>query len=71
MHQPELLILDEPSSGLDPLVQKTFLSMVREAKSAGRTVFMSSHVLSEVEQSADRFSIIRDGRMIAVEGVSG
>jgi len=67
MHEPELLILDEPSSGLDPIVQRTFLSMVREAKEAGQTVFMSSHVLSEVEQSADRVGIIRDGRMIAVE----
>jgi ABC-2 type transport system ATP-binding protein len=68
MHEPELLILDEPSSGLDPLVQQTFLDMVREARTAGQTVFMSSHVLSEVEQSADRVGIIRNGRMIAVEG---
>jgi len=48
MHQPELLILDEPTSGLDPLLQQTFLEMAREAKAAGQTVFMSSHVLSEV-----------------------
>jgi len=68
MHEPELLILDEPSSGLDPLVQQTFLDMVREARAAGQTVFMSSHVLSEVEHSADRVGIVRDGRMIAVEG---
>ena len=68
MHEPELLILDEPSSGLDPLVQHTFIELVREAKAAGQTVFMSSHVLSEVEQSADRVGIVRDGRMIAVEG---
>jgi ABC-2 type transport system ATP-binding protein len=67
MHQPELLILDEPTSGLDPLVQQTFLALVAEAKAAGQTVFMSSHVLSEVEHSADRVGIVRDGRMVAVE----
>jgi len=69
MHQPELLILDEPTTGLDPLLQQTFLSMAREAKAAGQTVFMSSHVLSEVQSSADRVGIIRDGRMVAVESV--
>ncbi len=69
MHEPELLILDEPTSGLDPLLQQTFLELVREAKGGGQTVLMSSHVLSEVQQSADRVGIIRDGRMVAVEAV--
>jgi ABC-2 type transport system ATP-binding protein len=68
MHQPELLILDEPTSGLDPLVQQTFLGLVREAKDQGQTIFMSSHVLSEVQHSADRVGIVRDGRLVAVEG---
>ncbi|HSM38555.1 MAG TPA: ABC transporter ATP-binding protein [Candidatus Limnocylindrales bacterium] len=69
MHEPELLILDEPTAGLDPLLQQTFLEMAREARAAGQTVFMSSHVLSEVQQSADRVGIIRDGLMVAVEAV--
>lgn len=69
MHEPELLILDEPTSGLDPMLQQTFVALVREAKVSGQTVFMSSHVLSEVQQTADRVGIIRDGRMVAVEAV--
>jgi len=69
MHEPELLILDEPTTGLDPLVQQRFLAMVAEAKAAGQTVFMSSHVLSEVQQSADRVGIVRAGRLVAVEEV--
>ncbi|MGW6462056.1 ABC transporter ATP-binding protein [Streptomyces sp. NPDC055078] len=69
MHDPELLILDEPTSGLDPLMQQEFLDMVREARAAGTTVFMSSHILAEVQQVADRAGIIRDGRIVAVERV--
>ncbi|HKT01553.1 MAG TPA: ABC transporter ATP-binding protein [Rugosimonospora sp.] len=69
MHEPELLVLDEPTSGLDPLLQQTFVAMVREAREAGRTVFMSSHVMSEVQHTADRVGIVRDGRMVAVERV--
>jgi ABC-2 type transport system ATP-binding protein len=69
MHEPELLILDEPTSGLDPIIQQRFLELVAEARSAGQTVFMSSHVLSEVQQSADRVGIIRDGKLVAVEAV--
>jgi beta-exotoxin I transport system ATP-binding protein len=69
MHRPELLILDEPTAGLDPLIQDRFLGLVAEARAAGQTVFMSSHVLSEVQQSADRVGIVRDGRMVTVESV--
>ncbi len=69
MHEPALLVLDEPTSGLDPLMQQEFLAMVRDARGAGQTVFMSSHVLAEVQQTADRVAIIRDGRMAAVERV--
>lgn len=71
MHQPELLVLDEPTSGLDPLVQQEFHAMLREARHRGQTVFLSSHVLSEVQQTADKVAILRDGRIIAVEPVSG
>lgn len=67
MHRPKLLILDEPTSGLDPLVQQEFLRMVREAQQAGSSVFLSSHVLAEVEGLADRVGIIRDGELVAID----
>ncbi len=70
MHQPELLILDEPTQGLDPLVQQEFYRMIAEARAAGRTVFLSSHVLPEVEKTCDRVGIIREGRLVAVEEVA-
>jgi ABC-2 type transport system ATP-binding protein len=69
MHTPELLILDEPTSGLDPLVRREFVNLVKEANAAGQTVFMSSHVMSEVQQTAHRVGIIRSGRLVAVEQV--
>ncbi len=68
-HNPELLILDEPTSGLDPLMQEAFQDLVREEQGRGKTVFMSSHVLGEVEVLADRVGIIRDGRMVTVDHV--
>jgi ABC-2 type transport system ATP-binding protein len=68
-HRPDLLILDEPTSGLDPLVQQTFFEVIGEAKAEGRTVFMSSHVLSEIEKTCDRVAIIRDGRLVKVDRV--
>ncbi len=70
-HRPELLILDEPTSGLDPLVQQSFYALVREAKGEGRTVFLSSHILSEVERTCDRVAIIREGRLVKVDSVEG
>lgn len=70
MSSPDLLILDEPSTGLDPLVQREFQSMMREVAEQGRTVFLSSHTLSEVQRVADRVGIIRHGRLIALESVS-
>ena len=66
-HRPDLLLLDEPTSGLDPLIQQEFYGLIREAKSEGRTVFLSSHVLSEVEKTADRVAIIRDGQLARVD----
>jgi ABC-2 type transport system ATP-binding protein len=67
--EPDLLILDEPTSGLDPLVQQTFFDIIREAKAEGRTVFLSSHILGEVEKTCDRVGIIRDGRLVKVDRV--
>jgi ABC-2 type transport system ATP-binding protein len=66
MHRPRLLILDEPTSGLDPLNQQVFYAMVREARQEGGTVFLSSHILSEVEHVCDRVGIIRGGRLVRV-----
>ena len=69
MHRPELLVLDEPTQGLDPLVQRTFHELVEEERVEGRTVFLSSHVMPEVERLCDRVAIIREGKLIAVEDV--
>jgi ABC-2 type transport system ATP-binding protein len=69
MHRPRLLILDEPTSGLDPLVQQTFHDLVGESAAHGSTVFLSSHVLPEVQQVADRVALIRNGRLILVDSV--
>jgi ABC-2 type transport system ATP-binding protein len=66
-HRPDLLLLDEPTSGLDPLIQQEFYAVIREAKAEGRTVFLSSHILSEVEKTCDRVAIIRDGRLVRVD----
>jgi ABC-2 type transport system ATP-binding protein len=69
MHDPELLILDEPSTGLDPLMQQEFYQMLDEVRQAGRTVFLSSHILPEVERTADRIGIVRDSRLVTVQTV--
>jgi len=69
-HDPELLMLDEPTGGLDPLMQEAFLDFVAEERDRGRTVFLSSHELDEVERCCDRVGIIRDGRLVAVESVA-
>ncbi|GAA1913312.1 ABC transporter ATP-binding protein [Arthrobacter gandavensis] len=65
MHDPDLLVLDEPTSGLDPLVQREFLEMVAEARAAGRTVLLSSHVLSEIQHSADQVAVLSLGKVVA------
>jgi ABC-2 type transport system ATP-binding protein len=64
MHRPRLLILDEPTGGLDPLNQQAFYDLCRETRDAGATVFLSSHILSEVEHISNRVGIIRDGRLV-------
>jgi ABC-2 type transport system ATP-binding protein len=68
-HKPELLILDEPTAGLDPLVQHAFFALLRAAASEGRTVFLSSHIISEVERVCGRVAIIREGRIVKVDTV--
>ena len=69
MHQPQLLILDEPTNGLDPLMQQEFYKLIAEVKAEGRTVFLSSHIMPEVERVCDRVAIIREGKLITVEDV--
>ncbi len=69
MHRPRLLILDEPTSGLDPLNQQEFYRLLAEARAGGATVFLSSHILTEVEHSSDRVGIIREGRLVRVAAV--
>jgi ABC-2 type transport system ATP-binding protein len=71
MHRPDLLVLDEPTSGLDPLMQHEFENLLRETADEGRTVFLSSHELDEVQRSADRIGIIKDGRLVAEDTVDG
>src|SRR5262249_9213602 len=68
MHRPRLFILDEPTNGLDPLNQQEFERLVGEARADGGTVFLSSHVLSEVEKLCSRVGIIREGRLVRVGG---
>jgi ABC-type multidrug transport system ATPase subunit len=70
MHRPRLLILDEPTNGLDPLNQQEFDHMVREVRDEGRTVFLSSHILGEVEQTCSRVGIIREGQLVRVGEVT-
>ena len=69
MHRPALLVLDEPTVGLDPLAQREFLTLVRETRQEGRTVFLSSHILYEVEAVADMVAILRRGELVVVESV--
>jgi ABC-2 type transport system ATP-binding protein len=69
MHEPDVLVLDEPTSGLDPLMQREFRALIGEQQAAGRTVFLSSHLLDEVEAVADIVAILRDGRLLVVEAV--
>jgi ABC-2 type transport system ATP-binding protein len=71
MHRPEPLVLDEPTSGLDPLIQREFENLLRETAAQGRTVFLSSHELGEVQRVADRLAIIKEGRLVAQDTVDG
>jgi ABC-2 type transport system ATP-binding protein len=69
MHEPELLVLDEPTQGLDPLIQQTFYALIDEVRARGGTLFLSSHILPEVERVCDRVGIIREGRLLTVDDV--
>ncbi|WP_377892166.1 ABC transporter ATP-binding protein [Alkalihalobacillus sp. R86527] len=69
LHEPKLLILDEPTGGLDPLMQNTFFELISKEREKGATIFFSSHILSEVQKMCDRVAIIKDGKLVAVEKV--
>ena len=68
-HSPRLLILDEPTSGLDPLMQREFFQILKERNERGTTIFLSSHILSEIQRNCTRAAIVRQGRMIACDRV--
>jgi ABC-2 type transport system ATP-binding protein len=70
MHRPELVVLDEPTTGLDPLMQHEFYSLIADARRAGQTVFLSSHVIPEIERTCDRVAILRTGKLVTVERIS-
>jgi ABC-2 type transport system ATP-binding protein len=70
MHRPELLVLDEPTVGLDPLMQQEFYGLIADARAAGQTVFLSSHVIPEIERTCDRVGILRSGKLITVERIT-
>nr|WP_020061932.1 ABC transporter ATP-binding protein [Bacillus sp. 123MFChir2] len=69
MHDPDVLILDEPTSGLDPLMQQLFVDLILEEKQKGKTIFMSSHIFTEIERTCDRVGIIKEGRLLTVENI--
>ncbi|MDO8736985.1 MAG: ABC transporter ATP-binding protein [Thermoleophilia bacterium] len=69
LHDPDLIILDEPTGGLDPLMQKNFFELLKEENRAGKTIFFSSHILSEVQKICDRVAIIREGTLINIESM--
>lgn len=69
LHQPRLLVLDEPTGGLDPLMQNNFFDVLHEEKSKGTTIFFSSHILSEVEKMCDRVAIIKEGEILKIESI--
>ncbi|MEH6890233.1 ABC transporter ATP-binding protein [Bacillus sp. JJ864] len=69
MHDPDVLILDEPTSGLDPLMQQLFVDLILEEKQKGKTIFMSSHIFTEIERTCDRVGIIKDGKLLTVENI--
>ncbi len=71
MHDPEFIILDEPTSGLDPLLQAEFFKIISEFKDKGKTIFFSSHILSEIDRVCDKVSFIRNGSIISTESISG